>query len=217
MSAAAASLLVEREEGGEEEPEMSTPDPYNDDATSESEPLVTSKRTNSKFKKTCRSVGKWFLTNLLLVLTVVSVVGGFVLGLCIREADIEFNSDKYHMLVQLLSFPGEIFLRMLKMLILPLIVFSLIAGLGSLETKVAGSLGWKTIAYYFTTTTIAIATGMILVVTIKPGNISAVVCDNSTHGLQQELDTRDSILDLMRWVALTQYVCMLARQYAIQI
>ena len=39
--------------------------------------------------------------------------------------------------VEIIALPGELFLRMLKMPILPLIIFSLMAGLGSLDTRVA--------------------------------------------------------------------------------
>ena len=76
-------------------------------------------------------------------------------------------SHWYH--VELLSLPGELFLRMLKMLILPLIMFSLMAGLGSLDTKVAGALGWRTVLYYMTTTLIAVVLGLTLVMVIQPG------------------------------------------------
>ena len=76
-------------------------------------------------------------------------------------------SHWYH--VELLSLPGELFLRMLKMLILPLIMFSLMAGLGSLDTKVAGALGWRTVLYYITTTLIAVVLGLTLVMVIQPG------------------------------------------------
>jgi len=90
-------------------------------------------------------------------------------------------------------------LRMLKMLILPLIVFSLIAGLGSLESKVAGSLGWKTILYYFSTTVMAICLGLILVVSIQPGGrLKLFECSNSTHGNGVQLELVDTILDLIR-------------------
>ena len=90
---------------------------------------------------------------------------------------------------------------MLKMLILPLIIFSLMAGLGSLDTRVAGALGWRTVAYYFTTTILAIVLGLILVMVIRPGARGRVdkPCDNSTFSVQgHELETLDAILDLLR-------------------
>ena len=156
-------------------------------------------------RKCCSSTGKrvlrWLKKNLLLVLTVISVIVGVIIGLSVRTVDMPRDSNGYRVMVEVLGFPGEIFLRMLKMLILPLIVFSLIAGLGSLEAKVAGSLGWKTVLYYFSTTFLAIVVGLILVSLIKPGGGRdfTMECDNSTrHSMSNNLDTLDSILDLIR-------------------
>lgn len=150
---------------------------------------------------TLKAVSKWLRANLLLLLTVVSVVVGAIIGIAVREVNMERTSNGYLLMVELLGFPGEVFLRMLKMLILPLIVFSLIAGLGSLETKVAGSLGWKTVLYYGCTTFLAVVLGLILVNIIKPGGRAQFSeCDNSTlHDHGNNLDVMDTILDLIRY------------------
>ncbi|MBU2651782.1 MAG: dicarboxylate/amino acid:cation symporter [Bacteroidetes bacterium] len=65
---------------------------------------------------------------------------------------------------------GDIFLRALKMIIIPLILSSIISGvtnIGSAENL--GRLGFKTIGYYLLTSTVAILTGLILVNLIQPG------------------------------------------------
>ena len=41
------------------------------------------------------------------------------------------------------SLPGELFLRMLKALILPLVVPSLITAVGSLDMSLSGKVGWR--------------------------------------------------------------------------
>lgn len=150
---------------------------------------------------TLKTVVKWFRDNLLLILTIVSVIVGAIIGLSVRGVSMPHDSEGYRVMVTLLGFPGEIFLRMLKMLILPLIIFSLIAGLGSLETKVAGSLGWKTVLYYTTTTILAVILGLILVNVIKPGGRNIPLeCDNSTvHSKGHDLKVLDSVLDLLRY------------------
>lgn len=61
--------------------------------------------------------------NLLLILTVAGVVMGVILGFILRLADPSPDA------IMLISFPGEILMRALKMLILPLIVSSLIVGM----------------------------------------------------------------------------------------
>lgn len=73
----------------------------------------------------------WFKENLLLILTVASVIIGVILGLLLRLA--EPSKDT----IMVLGFPGEILMRILKMLILPLIVSSLITGKDSLRGGVS--------------------------------------------------------------------------------
>ena len=141
------------------------------------------------------AAGRWTRSNLLLVATFLSVLVGIVLGLSIHQA------DPGRAWVAVLSLPGELFLRMLKMLILPLIIFSLMAGLGSLDTKVAGSLGWRTVVYYLSTTVVAAVLGLVLVMIIRPGERWRIEkpCDNSSLSVGgHHLETLDSVLDLLR-------------------
>lgn len=72
--------------------------------------------------------------------------------------------------VMALSWMGTIFLRALKMIIIPLIISSLISGVTSIGSGGnLGRLGLKTLLYYILTSTFAIVTGLLLVNLIKPG------------------------------------------------
>lgn len=65
---------------------------------------------------------------------------------------------------------GEIFLRALNMIIVPLIFCSITTGVASVGSSGnLGRLGLKTMGYYIISTLVAIVTGFILVSTIKPG------------------------------------------------
>lgn len=65
---------------------------------------------------------------------------------------------------------GEIFLRALNMIIVPLIFCSITTGVASVGSSGnLGRLGLKTMGYYVLSTLIAVITGFILVATIKPG------------------------------------------------
>ncbi len=69
-----------------------------------------------------------------------------------------------------LSFLGTIFLRGLRMIIVPLIVSSIISGVTSIGSAESfGRLSLKTFFYYITTSLMAIITGLFLVNIIKPG------------------------------------------------
>ncbi len=65
---------------------------------------------------------------------------------------------------------GDLFLRALKMIIVPLVFSSIVSGVANLgSTSSLGRLGIKTITYYLTTSVFAILTGLFLVDIIKPG------------------------------------------------
>ncbi|MDY0081814.1 MAG: dicarboxylate/amino acid:cation symporter [Ignavibacteriaceae bacterium] len=65
---------------------------------------------------------------------------------------------------------GDIFLRALKMIIVPLVFSSIVSGVVNLgSSNSLGRLGVKTMTYYISTSLIAIITGLILVDIIRPG------------------------------------------------
>lgn len=68
------------------------------------------------------------------------------------------------------SFIGELFLRLLKLIIIPLILTSVVTGITSLrEPSELGRLGLLTVGYYMMTTVLAVTVGMIVVNLIDPG------------------------------------------------
>ncbi|MEL7586354.1 MAG: dicarboxylate/amino acid:cation symporter [Prolixibacteraceae bacterium] len=72
--------------------------------------------------------------------------------------------------VQYISWMGDLFLRALKMVIIPLILSSIISGITSMGNgSNLGRLGLKTISFYLFTSFLAIITGMVLVNAIRPG------------------------------------------------
>lgn len=72
--------------------------------------------------------------NLLTILTVVGVFGGTAVGLLLRST----SSSKWTSReIMYLAFPGELFLRMLKALIIPLLMASVISAIGSLDLSLS--------------------------------------------------------------------------------
>ncbi len=65
---------------------------------------------------------------------------------------------------------GTVFIRLLKMVIVPLILSSIVSGVASVgEGKSIGRLGLKTFLYYFVSSILAIMIGLILTNVIQPG------------------------------------------------
>ncbi|XP_065694914.1 excitatory amino acid transporter 2 isoform X5 [Patagioenas fasciata] len=130
--------------------------------------------------------------NLLLTLTVFGVILGALCGGFLRLAT-PIDPD----IIMLIAFPGDILMRMLKMLILPLIISSLITGLSGLDAKASGRLGTRAMVYYMSTTIIAAVLGVILVLAIHPGN-PKLKRQLGQGKKNDEVSSLDAFLDLIR-------------------
>lgn len=94
--------------------------------------------------------------------------------------------------VHYVAWMGVVFIKALKMIIIPLIFASMISGVSNIgDAKNLGRLGAKTIAYYLGSSVLALLTGLFFVNLIKPGigadlgfkeNISGVGVVNQSFG-----------------------------------
>ncbi|XP_037086323.1 excitatory amino acid transporter 1-like [Pollicipes pollicipes] len=132
-------------------------------------------------------------TNALTLLTLLGVVAGIVLGLILRTSSDESWSARDAMYV---AFVGDLFLRMLKALILPLIVSSLISAVGNLDLSLSGRIGARAVCYYMVTTVMAVILGIILVVAIHPGQGNDEGIVKVEFG--RNTTTADTLMDLIR-------------------
>lgn len=134
-------------------------------------------------------------TNALTLLTLSGVIAGIILGLILRTSSDEPWTQRNAMYV---SFVGDLFLRMLKALIIPLIVSSLISAVGNLDLSLSGRIGARAVAYYMTTTVMAVVLGIILVVAIHPGTGNDE--DIEKVAFSRNTTTADTLMDLVRSV-----------------
>ncbi|KAK2901335.1 hypothetical protein Q8A67_009450 [Cirrhinus molitorella] len=137
----------------------------------------------SRVKNVCQQNG-------LLILSVLAVVIGCLLGFFLRSKHLSEQEVKYF------QFPGELLMRMLKMLILPLVVSSLMSGLAALDAKCSSRLGIMTISYYLWTTFVAVVVGIIMVIIIHPGG--AAQKEDSEDSGKPIMSSADALLDLIR-------------------
>ena len=80
---------------------------------------------------------------------------------------------------------GDIFLKLLKLIAVPLVLFSIIRGVSGLSNlSDLGSMGSKTILLYLTTTFCSVAVGLFLVNQIGPGRGFEFNVDNFTEDVQ---------------------------------
>ncbi|XP_045907537.1 excitatory amino acid transporter 1-like [Micropterus dolomieu] len=113
------------------------------------------------------------------------------LGFALRHINMSARDRQY------LTFPGEMMMRILQMLVLPLIISSLITGMSSVEKRAYGKIGLRAFTYYMITTLIAAFTGIALALFIQPGKSSGTV-SVSSGGNAEAVQTVDSFLDLIR-------------------
>ena len=112
---------------------------------------------------------RWMRENLILLLILLGVIIGFVVGLLLNEKVQASTNPPPRELAMYIFFPGELFLRMIKLLVLPLMVSSLIIALASLDKTTAAKLGKRAAAYFLITTFIAVVVGVSLAKVLQPG------------------------------------------------
>src|SRR5690625_3628872 len=94
----------------------------------------------------------------LLTQILIAFVIAIILGLIFGES------------IKVLQPLGDLFLRLIKLIIAPLVLATLIIGVASIgDPKSLGRVGSKTIAYYLITTAIAIVIGLAFAFLISPG------------------------------------------------
>ncbi len=94
-----------------------------------------------------------------------------------------------NLVIEKISILGTIFIRALRMIIVPLIVSSIISGvtgIGSAENF--GRLSLKTFGYYIATSLFAILTGLILVNLIQPGVGAQLGFEQLPEGLHSNVE-----------------------------
>nr|XP_020474039.1 excitatory amino acid transporter 5 [Monopterus albus] len=154
-----------------------------------------------RVKNVCKQNG-------LLILSVLAVVIGCLLGFFLRGKQLSEQEVKYF------QFPGELLMRMLKMLILPLVVSSLMSGLAALDAKCSSRLGIMTISYYLWTTFVAVIVGIIMVYIIHPGG--AAQKEDSEDSKKPMTSSADALLDLIRNMFPANLVQATFQQYRTQ-
>lgn len=93
---------------------------------------------------------------------------------------------------------GSIFLNLIKMLVVPLVFFSLVIGVTGLgDPKQLGRIGIKAISYFLLTTALAIIIGIGLAYIFQPGKVSEFNLDNVTYKANDAPPVMDSLLNII--------------------
>uniref|UniRef100_A0A2K6SWJ1 Amino acid transporter n=1 Tax=Saimiri boliviensis boliviensis TaxID=39432 RepID=A0A2K6SWJ1_SAIBB len=150
--------------------------------------LLAKKKVQNITKEDVKS---YLFRNAFVLLTVTAVIVGTILGFALRPYRMSYREVKYF------SFPGELLMRMLQMLVLPLIISSLVTGMAALDSKASGKMGMRAVVYYMTTTIIAVVIGIIIVIIIHPGKGTKE--NMHREGKIVRVTAADAFLDLIRY------------------
>ncbi|MCS7233179.1 MAG: dicarboxylate/amino acid:cation symporter [Synergistetes bacterium] len=71
--------------------------------------------------------------------------------------------------IEVLKPLGDIFMNLLRMIVMPVILFSLIVGAASIEPARLGKVGVKIMLYYLFTSAVAVAIGLVVSAIFRPG------------------------------------------------
>lgn len=149
--------------------------------------LLAKKKVQNITKEDVKS---YLFRNAFVLLTVTAVIVGTILGFTLRPYKMSYREVKYF------SFPGELLMRMLQMLVLPLIISSLVTGMAALDSKASGKMGMRAVVYYMTTTIVAVVIGIIIVIIIHPGKGTKE--NMHREGKIVQVTAADAFLDLIR-------------------
>ncbi|HAA14469.1 MAG TPA: dicarboxylate/amino acid:cation symporter [Cytophagales bacterium] len=96
------------------------------------------------------------------------VIIGLLLGTIYAYLSIQFGWNDFTL--NYIQPFGDIFINLLKLIAVPLVLFSIISGVASMkDVNKLGRMGGKTLVAYLATTVFSVGVGLILVNTFKPG------------------------------------------------
>lgn len=121
----------------------------------------------------------WYFRSNLLARILIALVLGAIVGIVLG-----FFPDSVKPFVDNTKFFGDLFIRLLKMIIVPVILFSLIAGSASIAPSRLGRVGVKIMAYYLFTTMLAVSFGLVLANIFRPGAGMNIVGSAGAKGLK---------------------------------
>jgi proton glutamate symport protein len=99
------------------------------------------------------------------------IVIGLLLGIAVGAWLNHSGTDKAWWIGTLLQPAGELFIRLIKMIVIPIVISSLIVGIAGVgDNRRLGRIGIKTLLYFEVITTIAIIIGLLAANLFQPGH-----------------------------------------------
>ena len=141
----------------------------------------------SRLKKI--SLGNWILIGMLLGLIVGLLLNFYVTDPFIK--DIVLMNNVFYL-------GGNLFIKLMKMLVVPLVFFSIVVGVASIsDIRTIGSIGGTTILIYLITTALAVTIALMIGMYIQPGAGLHMSDIGGASNLTMNQTMTDTILNLV--------------------
>lgn len=137
----------------------------------------------------------------------VQVIIGIILGITIGFLFPKFGTE--------LKVLADIFIKLIKMLIAPIVFFTIVIGIGSMgDLKKVGRIGGKALIYFEIISTFALAIGLVVVNVIKPGkgfNTNAVKGGDISQYTQQAKESSHGVMEFIMGIIPDNIIAALAK------
>ncbi|MHC4739231.1 MAG: dicarboxylate/amino acid:cation symporter [Planctomycetota bacterium] len=113
---------------------------------------------------------RWYFKSSLILRIIVCFIGGSIIGGFLWYISNTTAYSPAESLMPWISPFGTVFVHMLKMIVVPIIFFSLVVGAASLPVAKFGRIGLKTILWYLACSLLAAVVGTSLAILLNPGS-----------------------------------------------
>ncbi len=128
----------------------------------------------------------------------IGMLSGLIFGSIISLLGLESNPFiKVYLVDGFLNIGGQIFISLLKLMVVPLVFFSLTSGVSSLDKDLSlGRIAGKTLGLYLITTAIAISIGLSIAFFLNPGN-NLDLQTSTSLAIPESPNIKDIILNII--------------------
>ena len=127
------------------------------------------------------------------------IIFALILGALVGLTLNIFSPSLFETLDKFLFDPlGTIFINLIKLLVVPIVLFSIILGVAGLgDPKKLGSIGFKTVFYFLCTTAMAIILALVLAIVISPGTKGEFDTKNATFKAEEAPSVGETFMNII--------------------
>ncbi|OEH92757.1 dicarboxylate/amino acid:cation symporter [Bacillus solimangrovi] len=126
---------------------------------------------------------------------IIGLIAGVITGIVLNLA----SPDLFAVINDYILVPvGKIFINLIKMLVVPIVFFSIVLGTAGLgDPKKLGRIGIKTVGFFLVTTALAISIGLALAFVVQPGTVGSFDTSNVAFEAKEAPPIMDTFINII--------------------